>query len=248
MRHPLAIALLSLLAALPAAAPAVAQTSTSSVGIDLGIASDDRRRGLSWSDGAVAPSVAVRGAVGSLDAGARITAARNSARFGGADAVADLDLGYTLSLGGGFDLVGVGAAHLFAGVRGRQDFVEGGADLTYLIGPLTLTGGGRYAPSQSAIGGDNLYLFARAEGGVPTTPVTVHAQLGRTSGSTDDPFAAARLRPGGGYTDWSVGGSYVRGRLSIGLDYVGTDVSRDAARVSGGHAGDALVGRVGLRF
>ncbi|AXJ95510.1 MULTISPECIES: TorF family putative porin [unclassified Sphingomonas] len=241
MRHSLAIALLSLFAA----APAIAQTTTS---IDVAAASDDRRRGLSWSDGALAPSVAVRATAGPFDAGARLTATRGSARFGGADAVGDLDLGYTLPLGGGVDLVGVGAAHLFAGARGRQDFVEGGADLDYLIGPLTLTGGARYAPRQSSIGGDILYLFARAEGGVPGTPISLHAQIGRTGGATDDAVAAARLRPGGDYTDWTIGGRHVRGRLSIGLDYVGTDIARDAARLSGGHAGDTLVGRVALRF
>ncbi|WP_447406340.1 hypothetical protein, partial [Clostridium perfringens] len=73
-------------------------------------------------------------------------------------------------------------------------------------------------------------------------------QIGRTGGATDDAVAAARLRPGGDYTDWTIGGPHVRGGVSIGLDYVGTDIARDATRLSGGHAGDTLVGRVALRF
>ncbi|WP_204283871.1 TorF family putative porin, partial [Klebsiella pneumoniae] len=65
-----------------------------------------------------------------------------------------------------------------------------------------------YAPSQSAIGGDNLYLFASANAGIPATPLSASATLGHSTGSTDDPVRAARLRPLGDYTDWRLGMEY----------------------------------------
>lgn len=245
MTRDLVAAALLLVAAAP---PALAQTSTT---IDAEVTSDERRRGLSWSEGRVAPSAELRASSGAFDAGVRLVALRGSARAAGADGVADLDLAYTLPLGGGFDLVARGTAHLFAGARGVQDYVEGGGDLGYLLGPVQATGGVRYAPVQGAIGGDNLYLFARLDGGVPGTPFTLHGQIGRSSGRVDDPAAAARLRPDGSYVDWSLGAARVRGPWTVAVDYVGTDIDRRRVTTplgDGAHAGDALVGRIGYRF
>ncbi len=78
--------------------------------------------------------------------------------------------------------------------------------------------GAAYAPDQDAIGGDNLYLYGQASAGIPTTPVTINAKLGRSNGS---------LAPGAGsYVDWSVGADYVLGPLTLGARYVDTDIAR----------------------
>jgi hypothetical protein len=82
------------------------------------------------------------------------------------------------------------------------------------------------------------------------TPITATAGLGRSAGKTDDPARAARLRPGGDYTDWSLGLDHVQGQVTIGLAYTGTDVPRRiplqlaAARDSG----DRLVVRVSINL
>jgi hypothetical protein len=112
--------------------------------------------------------------------------------------------------------------------------------------------GADYAPSQSAIGGDNLYLHAGAQAGIPGTPWTVLAGVGHSTGKTEDAFRAARLRPGGDYSDWRVGVEHVTGPVTLGLDYVGTDVSERAASAfalaDARHSGDRIVGRVRFGF
>ena len=117
---------------------------------------------------------------------------------------------------------------------------------------MQVDAGADYAPSQDAIGGDNLYLHAGARAGVPGTPWTLLAGIGHSSGKVDDAFRAARLRPGGDYTDWRLGVEHVAGPVTLGLDYVGTDVSERAAApyplADASHSGDRIVGRVRFGF
>ncbi len=237
------------------ATPAAAQVATT-IGVEG--ASDENRRGLSWSGGRAAASADVLASRGAVDASARIVAIRGSDRHGGADAVADLSLGSGWDVGA-LRLRAHGQAHLFAGARGGMDYVEFGGSAGYGYGPLYLTAGASYAPAQRAIGGSNLYLHANAGAGIPGTPLTLLADLGHSSGTVDDPFRAQRLRPGGAYTDWRLGVEHRRDRLTIGLDYVGTDIARGQPPGSFApgsfapspfadvrHAGDRIVGRVRL--
>jgi uncharacterized protein (TIGR02001 family) len=235
------------LAALLTIPPAAAQTQ---VEAEVSASTDERRRGLSWSDGRAAASarVAVRGAAGwSLDA--RVTSTREAPRHGGADAVVDLDAGYGV-LSGGLRLEGYVVGHLFAGAAGSLDYVEGGASAAYLLGPAELEIAASYAPVQSAIGGDNLYLSTRFRFGVPATPYTLVAGAGRSSGSVDDPARAARLRPAGDVTDWVVGVERSSGPVTLALSYVGTDVRRERELVPGASqdSGDRFLGRVSVGF
>ncbi|GGB35781.1 hypothetical protein GCM10011380_26470 [Sphingomonas metalli] len=233
--------------ALAAAVPAVAQ---STLGAGVEATTDERRRGLSWSGGDPSLSADAYGSFGAIDAGARIAATRGSPRHAGADAVADL------SLGTGWDVsglrLGVGAtAHLFTGADRRMDYGELTAEARYTLGPAQLTLGADYAPDQAAIGGDNLYLRAGATLGIPSTPFTLLADVGRSSGSVDDPDRAARLRPAGRYTDWRVGVEHVTGPLTLAVEYVGSDIARDAVTSSygdGRHSGDRLVARARFGF
>ena len=229
------------------AAPAHAQDARSAT---AEVMTEEARRGLSWSGGRAAVGGDVRLSLGRLDASARAVTTRGSARHDGADAVIDL------ALGTGWDLGAVrvradATGHAFAGARGRMDYVEAGVSAGYGYGPLYLTIGVTAAPSQRAIGGGNVYIHGDASAGIPGTPFTVLAGLGHSSGSVRDAERSARLRPGGDYADWRLGVEYRRDRLTLGVDYVGTDISSDDAVgrfTDRQHVSDRIVGRAQLSF
>lgn len=216
----------------------------------LELMSEEERRGLSWSEGRAALAGDLRVSRGRLDASARTITLRNSVRHSGADAVVDL------SVGTGWDLGAVrihtdATGHAFVGARGRMDYVEAGASASYAYGPLYATLGVIGAPSQRAIGGSNVHAYATANVGIPGTPLTMLAEIGHSSGSVSDPVRAERLRPGGSYTNWRLGLEHRRNRLTIGVEYVGTDVSRTATAsrfADRSNAGDRILGRVRVLF
>lgn len=227
------------LAASVQATPAFAQNR--GLTTTLEVSSDERRRGISWSDG----DPVLRGTVSmpvadglSLDASA--TTLWGSARHGGADAVLDVGGSYVRQIGG-WRLTGDARYHLFPGAR-DQGYGEVGVITGFLIGPANLDLAARYAPRQSAIGGDNLYLSAAATIAIPATPFTLSAHLGRSSGKIRDPMAAQRLRPDGRYWDHGVALDWYRGRWSAGLHYTGNSID-DRIGVD---TGDRLIARLGL--
>ncbi len=231
-----------------AALPASAQVS---LGGSVEVATDERRRGISWSDGKLAPAASVRAGLSGFDLGVRVTGTRGDPRHGGADAVADVTGGFTRDIGSGLRLDAFVTGHLFTGAAGRMDYVEGGLGASYALGPAEIGVDARYAPDQSAIGGDNLWIGARARVGVPATPFTVNASVGHSTGSTDDWRRAARLRPGGDYTDWSLGVDHITGPITIGLAYTGTDIDdRTLASpyANRRHTGDKVNARAALTF
>lgn len=187
---------------------------------------DHRRRGLSWSEGKAAiDGIVTLPVADRLSIEARATTLRETARHGGADLGIDARGSYRLIDSRGWQLSAGATAHFFAGAEaGNMNYVELDGLAGYTIGPLQIEAQVNYAPSQSAIGGDNLYLSARASASIPMTPITVMAHVGRSSGSVDDPWRAARLRPGGNYSDWGVRVEQVMGPLALGLRYSGTDI------------------------
>lgn len=230
-----------------AAAPSVHAQS-----VDAGVeaSTDEVRRGLSWSDGEISASADALVGFGGFDASARVSMLRKSDRHANADVVADLALGRDWDLSG-FTVRTEAIGHVFGGADASMDYVELGLGARYSIGPLQVGAGAFYAPSQDAIGGDNLYLRASANFGVPALPVSLSASVGHTTGDTKD-ARSARLRPLGDYTDWKLGVEYNQFPFTIGVDYAGTDV--DTSRVALSpyadlkHAGDRVVGRVRLSF
>ena len=236
MRVTLAAALL--LAA--SASPALAQYADTISGT-VEVASDERRRGLSWSDGepVVRGSVALQ-ATDELSFDAAATSLWGSDRHGGADAVVDLGASYARQLGG-WRLSARGAYHLFPGASG-QGYGEFGAGAAFLIGPANIDLNASYAPRQGSIGGDNLYLSAAASTGIPGTPLTVSAHVGRSSGSARDEGNANRLRPGGTYWDHGISVDYLQRRWFAGVRYANSSI--DNAR----HSGATLIGRAGITF
>jgi uncharacterized protein (TIGR02001 family) len=236
---------------LVAAAPAAAQDVPSAgVTASAEVTSDEVRRGLSWSGGRAAVAGELRGSRGALDASVRAVTLRDSPRHAGAEAVVDLTAGTGWDLGA-IRLDATATGHLFAGARGRMDYVEFGATAGYGYGPIYATLGVAVAPSQDAIGGSNVHVRADANAGIPGTPFTLLAGLGHSSGSVTDPVRADRLRPGGSYIDWRLGVEHRRDRLTFGIDYIGTDVAQADASTrfaDARHAGDRLVGRAQLSF
>ena len=227
--------------------PAFAQDNRSAT---VELATEEERRGLSWSEGRAAISGDLRASIGRLDLSARAVSTRNSVRHDGADAVVDL------SVGTGWDLGAVRVqadvtGHAFAGARGRSDYVEGGVSAGYTYGPLNAMLGVIAAPSQKAIGGSNVYLYAYANAGIPGTPLTAVAEVGHSSGGVRNADRADRLRPGGSYSNWRLGLEHRRDRLTIGVDYIGTNISgnRAGSRYADlSNATDRIVGRVQFSF
>ncbi len=223
------------------AVPAAAQYAAGPTAT-VEVASDERRRGLSWSDGdpVLRGTLSVPVAEGlSLDAAA--VSLWGSDRHGGADAVADLGATYVRQLGG-WRLSAEGRYHLFPGASEGQGYGEVGAGAGFLLGPASVDLFASYAPRQSAIGGDNLYLSASASTALPGTPFTVSARIGRSSGDVRDPVTAARLRPDGSYWDHGVAVDYLQGRWSAGLRYANSSIDGPGSR----HAGATLIGRLGF--
>lgn len=222
-RKTLILAAASVAAAIPAT-PAIAQDRTEAA-LLVEATTDHRRRGLSWSDGDPALDVYGSVTVSGVDIAARAVSTRNSARHGGADAAIDLIAGISEDAGP-FTLRGRVIGHFFPGsddtAYGELNGEVGGS-----LGPVQVDLSASYAPEQSSIGGDNLYLSARGSVGVPATPWTLSAHVGRSTGSVDDPVRANRLRPGGSYTDWGVSAEYVIGPATVGARYTGTNVRFD---------------------
>jgi len=222
--------------------PALARPSSSDgASLLLEAASDGRRRGISWSDGAPVLHAAVSlPATPSLALEAGVTSLRGGNRHGNADAVIDLGARYTVEAGA-FQIEALGGYHLFPGASG-MGYGEVGASLGYRIGPVMVDLFSRYAPEQSSLGGDNLVLGTGLNLGIPQTPLTLSAHLAHSSGASDDPIRARRLRPDGSYWDHGVALDYYRGRWSAGLRYSNSSIDRRTEC----HAGASLIARLGL--
>jgi hypothetical protein len=133
-----------------------------------------------------------------------------------------------------------------------MDYWEFGGSGAYTLGPVQTRAGAIYAPAQNAIGGDNLYTFADASAGIPQTSYSVSARVGRSIGNDVSPKErAARLRPLGNYTDWQIGIERSVKGLTLGVDYIGTDIGNrvGASRFADPrHAGERLIARARLWF
>lgn len=222
--------------------------SLPSVGVEA--TTDERRRGLSWSEGKASVSADAAVTLGMIELDARVAALRGSVRHDGADAVADLGVAVVSDVGP-FQLRGRAIGHVYAGADRGMDYAEFGGDARYALGPVELTAGALYAPPQRAIGGSNLYLSAQAVAGIPMTPFTLVGGVGRSSGAVDDPLRADRLRPGGTYVDWRFGVEHTTGPLTLALDYVGTDLDDDRVVAPIGdrqHSGDRVLARARFAF
>lgn len=213
------------------------------------VTSAEVRGGIGWSGGQASASADARLDLGAVDASLRLAILRGARRHGGADIVADVALGRDWQLGAvTFRTEAIG--HIFANATERMDYGEFALGARYDIGPLRIGASTWYAPRQGAIGGDNLHLRATFDAGVPGLPITVHGGLGYTAGHGAGQ-RAARLRPDGDFTDWTIGAEYVRFPMTFGLDYAGNDIRGPERSVTSPFAeledaGDRIVVRIRL--
>jgi hypothetical protein len=190
---------------------------------------DQRERGLSWSDGR--STVSLRASIPASNA---VTfdleglALRDSARHGGADAALRIMPRYGVSAAGWTFSAGA-RGNIFAGASG-MNYAELTGEAEYTLGPARLIAAIDFAPSQKALGGSNLHVEAQASASIPGLPVNVYAGVGHTTGAARDGargLKAARLRPGGDYTDYHLGVEHMISSLGFGLRYSGTTIDRE---------------------
>ncbi len=244
------------LAALAATAtPAFAQEETAppepiTVSGSASITSDYRFRGVSQSD----KEVAVQGGITVAHESGFYVGAWGSnlagwGTFGGANLELDLIGGFKTTVGNATVDAGV-TWYMYPGGADETDFAEFYAKLSGTAGPATLTAGVFYAPAQEALGRwyftgadavagvyndpgdkeDNLYLSGDGTVGVPTTPVTLKAHIGFSSGNAGLGPNGTSVAPTGEYWDWLLGADVTFKGLTLGVAYVDTDISnREAA-------------------
>ena len=234
----------------PPVAPIDEAIGAPDTGIDfsaeLNLLTDYRFRGVSRSDEDPAVQAAINlnhssglyaGVRGTTLAGTDSFRLRDPAFQDLGDVELDLYAGYGAQLGDGFELDAGLLYYLFAGGDGATDYVEPYASLSYLIGPVYATAGAKYAPSQAAIGDeDMLYLFGQVDVSIPFRPWRFSALVGHQDWGNY-----------GGYWTWSLGATYqlrIEGipDTEIGLRYVDTDLPSTTGQDAG------IVGSVGLRF
>ena len=210
------------IASITMAGPALAQETDppAPVTISGGVTavSDYRWRGVSLSneDLAIQPSITIEhesGLYGTLW-GSNID---DTPVYG--DVEVDFYAGYAREVAPGLTLDAGVAYYWYPDGQGDSDFFEPYASLAGTLGPAEAKVGMAYAWNQAALGDeDNLYLFGDLAVGVPTTPVTLNAHLGHSTGSLG--------YRSGGYWDWSVGADMAVSMFTLGVRYVDSDLDR----------------------
>jgi len=166
--------------------------------------------------------------------------------FGGTNMELDIYAGIAFPVGEGTLDTGV-TWFMYPSGADTTDFAELYAKLSGDVGPLSLTGGIFYAPSQEALGNafpvgapadpgdkeDNLYLAADAVYGIADTPISLKAHLGYSDGNPGLGPNGTSIAPTGSYFDWMLGAdvSPIEG-LTLSIAYIDTDISEaDAALI-----------------
>jgi len=165
--------------------------------------------------------------------------------FGGANMELDLFAGVKFPVGEGTLDTGL-VWYMYPSGADTTDFAELYAKLSGNIGPLSLTAGVAYAPSQEALGNafpvggpadpgdkeDNLYLSGDAVYGIADTPLNLKAHLGYSDGNPGLGPNGTSIAPTGTYFDWLIGADLVpTPGLTLSIAYVDTDISEAEANL-----------------
>lgn len=208
-----------LLAVLPVRALAqdTAPPPAISVSGDVTLASDYRFRGVSRSGRDPAPQFTLRAdTLSGFYLGAFASRVDRRATDG-ARAEIDLSGGWTRSYGSWRPDVGL-KGYVFPGGAGR-DFFELYGALNRDIGPATVTAGFNYSPAAGNLRRDSSYVWGRLSSGIPGTPLSFSARVGRENGA----LARAKI-------DWRIGLGLALKKWSFALDYVDTNRPGSAAK------------------
>lgn len=235
------------LAATPAMAQDEEETPIVTVTGNVALVSDYRFRGigLSGGDPAIQGGITLNTAPG-FYVGTWASSLEDTASYG--EMELDVFAGWAGEVTDGVG-IDVGATYYLYPTNDVDpaDVFELYAKVKPTVGPLALTLGVAYAPSQDSLDfgaglpDDNLYLSADASIGIPSTPVTVTGHIGYTDGAmtyTDNSKA----------WDYSIGASLtVLGNVSLGVSYVGVEADGLAKDVSG-FTDDTVVGSLSVSF
>lgn len=234
------------------------------------LVSDYRFRGVSQTD----EGMAVQGGVTISHSSGFYVGAWGSnlsgwGTFGGANMELDLIAGFAFPVGQGTLDTGL-VWYMYPSGADTTDFAELYARLSGDIGPVSLTAGVAYAPSQEALGKvfltgaaaaagipddlgdkeDNLYLSGDMVYGIADTPVSLKAHIGYSDGNAGLGPNGTSIAPTGTYFDWLIGAdiSPIEG-LTLSIAYVDTDISAaesayllpNFSKLAGGSIADATV-------
>lgn len=212
-----------------AATPAFADDPTAPPGDftitgSAGVVSQYRFRGISQSNNrpAVQGSFTVAHSSGFYVStwGSSASAGNSVVNIGGTEI--DVYGGYTHALGhSGFTIDVGGYGYLYPGAPGGN-YYELYGSLAKTYGPATAKVGVYFAPNQENTSRSNTYVYGELSGGIPGTPISLHAHLGHTGGAFD--YA------GKDYLDYTVGASYKWKALTFDISAVGTNISRSDTR------------------
>jgi uncharacterized protein (TIGR02001 family) len=208
-------------AALAVALPAAAQDSAVTFTGSATVVTDYAFRGISQSFEDPAVQAGITGAGGpvylgvwgsSVDFGETAAAGRATAEvdiFGGLKlplGFADADLGFTY-----YAYPGTGDAWDY-------NFLEFALGLSKAISSATLGAKVSFSPDYFAASGTGLYMMGSLGVGLPNTPLSLAATLGKQTIETNSAFGTPD------YMDYSVGASLAVLGISVGAAVVGTDI------------------------
>lgn len=210
------------------------------------LTSDYRFRGVSQTD----KGIAIQGGFSvAHDSGFYVgTWASNLAgwgTFGGTNTELDIYAGYSFSVGEASIDTGV-TWFMYPSGADTTDFAELYFNLSGNAGPVELTAGVAYAPSQEALGNafpvgaapdpgdkeDNLYLSGDASYGFEGAPITLNAHIGYSDGNPGLGPNGTSIAPTGTYFDWSLGVDVeALPGLTLSAAYIDTDISEADAQL-----------------
>jgi uncharacterized protein (TIGR02001 family) len=253
---------LSLLAAMSAAAPALAEdapapASPFTVTGGAAVVSDYRFRGVSQTN----THFALQGTIGvSHESGFYIGTWGSSIDdyiSAGSDQEIDLYGGYKKT----FDGTTIDGGLLYYFYPGNAtgtttDFLEPYLNVSHTFGPVSAKVGLNYAFKQHALScsydvrcagngrEDNLYTYAELSGAIPGTGVTLTGHLGESWGRS---YLTNGLKD---YTDWSLTAAYTWKALTFSVAYVDTDLKKgELVSPTGKNIGKAgVVGSIAVAF
>ena len=186
-----------------------------------GVVSDYRFRGVSRSGRDPAVQGSLYAGYDGWFAGGFASSVANRR---GAHAEVDLSAGWSGEAGPVTATAGV-IGSLFPGGR-ATDYVEVFGSVAKTIGPLEISAGANYAPDQAHVAGDNVYVYGAARAGIPATPLTIRASVGfEQGGLVADALPGLRRSK----LDYMAGIEWKWTLLTLGLQYIGTDVQRGAS-------------------
>jgi uncharacterized protein (TIGR02001 family) len=236
----------SLTAALVLALPASAQDAPVAFTGSIAVATDYTFRGISQTLEDPAVQGGITGAAGPVYAGLWGSNVDFGEAFATADeeragATAEIDLfgGVKVPLGiADADLGFTYYAYPGADDASNYDFWEVALALSKALGPVSAAVKGAYSPDFFLSSGNSLYLGGSLGFGIPNTPLSLAAAVGKQSIDEEDTFGTPD------YIDYSVGATLSVLGIGVGAAVVGTNIEDDECFGGGAPFGGTCGNRV----